>query len=465
MTITPFGLIFITLGFTLLVTRPTWLLPLLIVSAVLHAFAVAVIGPATPGVGLGITPWLFTCGLIFIHLVVVIACNRRIEFGVSRRARLLFWGWITFIGWCVLSAFTLPFIFENIPVHPLTGFVGFDGPMEPLVWNISSAIQAANAAIIGMVLVYVFWFNQNANLEKQLISGFIAAILVSTAVSICQKLQLSGFISVLNILHQSVNPSYAPGDSVGRINWPFSEPSYASVWYSGVSLGGGIVYLVTRRIWLGVILFTVGLTGLLLTLGGTGLAGFTLAIFVLIAISAVVSWQKKMSMKSMLWRLMLGTAFAALVCASYTAVREKQPRLPDIYSSVESVVQTRIGGPISYRGQSNLDAITITKNTWGLGSGLGTNRSSSYLLSMMSNIGIPGLLLFFLLVVYQLYLIAINSLTNSTLKAFIFGGTIGMFCGMIMGIPDLLFPTWWIWLIACLATLRNERGERLIQTN
>lgn len=465
MTITPFGLIFITLGFTLLIARPSWLLPLLIVSAVLHAFAVAIIGPATPKVGLGITPWLFTCILIFIHLLAIIIRNRRIELGISRPVKLLFWGWMIFIGWCVLSAFTLPFIFEGTPVHPLSNWFGFDTPLEPLVWNRISAIQAVNSIIMGMLLVYVLELSKNSNTTKRLMSGFIAAILVSTGISFYQRFELPEMVSTLtNVLHQSLNPSYAPpGASVGRTNWPFSEPSYASVWYAGVSIGGLAVYLFANCLWPGIFFFVAGFSGLIISQGGTGLAGFSLALLVLIVASAVLLW-RKIPLKHMLWRLTLMAVLIGLTAISYKTVREKEPILPDIYSSIQSIVQPRIFGPISFRGKSNLDALTITKDTLGFGTGLGSNRASSYLLSMMSNIGIPGLALFLILLIYQSYLITFSSMTSSTLRILIFGGTIGLFSGMVMGIPDLMFPAWWIWLIAGFGLIASGQHFRPVQS-
>src|SRR5665647_1251686 len=312
MTITPFGLIFITLGFTLLIARPAWLLPLLIVSAVLHAFAVAIIGPATLNVGLGITPWLFTCSLIFIHLLTIIIHNRRIELGVSRPVKLLFWGWMIFIGWCVLSAFTLPFIFEGTPVLPLFYFWGFDGPLKPLVWNPISAIQAVNSIIMGMLLVYVLQLTKDTNTAKRLMSGFITAILLSIGIGFYQRLELSGIVSESLNLHQSLNPSYAPGVNPERTNWPFSEASYTSVWYAGVSTGGLAIYLFTSRPWLSIFFFILGLFGLYTTKGGSGLAGFALALLLLMSASALIFRKKKILLKHTLWRLALIAALIAL---------------------------------------------------------------------------------------------------------------------------------------------------------
>ena len=482
MTITPFGLIFITLGFTLLVARPAWLLPLLIVSAVLQAFAVAIINPAALKVGLGITPWLFVCSLIFVHLIVIIIRNRRIELGASRTVKVLFWGWMIFIAWCVLSAFTLPFLFEGTPVHVLNDVfnnkiwdsppdkwgnpftLSSDSPLQPLVWNHVSALLAINIAIIGMLLVYVLQLGKDAKTIEHLMFGLIVAALVSLSITICQLFELIGTTSTLTIiLQKSLNPSYSQGDILGRINWPFSEPSYASVWYASVSMGGLAIHLFTKRSWFGILFFIEGLCGLLISRGGTGVAGFGLTLLVLSVSLPVFLW-KKISLRPVLWRLTPLVVSISLTVIIYEIARQTHPNLPDIYSSAQFILKNRILGPIEWRGQSNLDAITITRDTWGLGVGLGSNRASSYVLSMMSDIGIFGLALFLALLTYQVYLVACNSTTDNALKAFILGGTICMFSGMMMGVPDLTFPAWWIWLIAGFGFLASRQHFGSVQS-
>jgi hypothetical protein len=450
MSITSFGLVFITLGFTLLAARPAWLFPFLIVSAVLHAFAVVIIGPATLSVGLGISPWLFTCSLIFIHFIIVITRNRRLEFalGASRPLKLLFWGWMVFIGWCVISAFTLPYIFEGTPVHRLSNFGGFDGPLESLVWNRVNAIQAVSAAIIGMLFIYILNIPGGVNLSKGIVIGFILAALLSICISIFHSLEMSGISIPLTFLHQSLNPSYNPGFDGVRAFFPFSESSYSSVWYSALLFGGLVIYIFTQRVWGGMFFIIAGVVGLLISLGGTGLAGSALALLLLFVVIVAALIKGIVSVRHVLLRIVILLAILVALVIAFESAPKSRSILPAVYKSIQSIVQQRATGPISYRGQSNWDAIAITKSTWGLGGGLGSNRASSYLLSMMSNIGLPGIALFLLLATYQTYLLLINPRISKTIRAFVLGGTVAMFSGMTIGIPDLMFPAWWIWLLA-----------------
>ncbi len=279
MTITPFGLVFMTLGFTLLAARRAWLLPLLVVSAGLHAFAVVIIGPATPSVGLGISPWLFTCSLIFVHLMAIIARNRRIELGATRQVRLIFYGWLIYTTWCVLSAFTLPFIFEGLQVNTLARWDGFDPPMEPMKWTLVNAVQAFNTAVIGMVFVYLLQIANDAASTRRIFVGFAVALGLSVMLSLCQRIQSMNIISAIDFFSASLNPSYQQNTMLSadgtylRLNWPFSEPSYASAWYGAILVGGISIYCLSNHTLAGLAFIALGIAGLLHCFGGSGIGG------------------------------------------------------------------------------------------------------------------------------------------------------------------------------------------------
>jgi hypothetical protein len=97
-----------------------------------------------------------------------------------------------------------------------------------------------------MLFVYILQLSKDTYLAKRIVVGFIAATIVSISISIYQRLEMSGLAIPFNFLHQSLNPSYNHGIGEGRMNFPFSEPSYASVWYSGLLLGGLAIHLFSR---------------------------------------------------------------------------------------------------------------------------------------------------------------------------------------------------------------------------
>lgn len=472
MSITPFGLVFMTLGFTLLATRRTWLLPLLVVSAGLHAYAVAIIGPATQAVGLGISPWLFTCSLIFVHLVAKVARCRHIDFGANRDVRVLFFIWMIYAVWCVLSAFALPFVFEGLPVHALAKFDGFDTPTVPLAWNPINAVQALNVSIIGMVMLYILNIAKHSLIIPQLFAGFAASLALSVSLSAYQRfesirqfssdtLSLSETVRTIDFFQLSLNPSYRSGiqyfGTFLRLNWPFSEPSYASVWYSGFLVGGVALCLFARHIGVSFLFIVGGLIGLLNTMGASGLGGSAIGILVVFATALIFISRQTVNRTPIIKRIRTLAVLLGLLILGYQIVREYQPRLPDMLQLGSNIFHDRISRISGVRHSSNMTALTIARETWGLGVGLGSNRASSYVLSMLSSIGVPGVLLFSFLLSRQSLLMALNKGRSPDMVGiFILGGLAGVFPGMVLGIPDLNFPAWWIWIIAGFGVLASR---------
>ncbi len=465
MTITPFGLVFMTLGFTLLAVRRAWLLPLLVVSAGLHAFAVVIIGPVIPGKGLGVSPWLFTCSLIFVHLVVVIKQNGRIELGDSREVRLIFLGWMIYMIWCVFSAFTLPFIFAGLQVNTLARWDGFAPPPESMKWTFVNGVQAFNTVIVGMVLLYLQQIINDVAIVRRFFVGFLWALGVTVALSMCQRLEYMNIIPAIDLFNASLNPSYQQNSMLNyyggppylRLNWPFSEPSYASVWYGSIMVGGISMFLLSNRIFIGLLLAVFGVAGLLNGMGGSGLGGGALGIMAMLVISTVCAMYRKNGITQIVNKFLLGIGFCLLLFLVYLFIQKNYPNMPNYLRLLEVLAGERFGGHDLSRVRSNIEALSIVRNTWGLGAGLGSNRASSYLLSMLSNIGIPGFFLFMTLFFYQLFSIFKNDAMMRDMRiVFFMGGAIGCFFSMSLGIPDMNFPAWWIWVLACFGVLASR---------
>ena len=467
MTITPFGLVFMTLGFTLLAARREWLLPLLVVSAGLHAFAVVIIGPATPGKGLGVSPWLFTCSLIFVHLITLIEQNRRIELGATRKVRLIFFGWMIYTIWCVLSAFTLPFIFEGLPINTLARWKGFDIPTEPMRWTVVNAIQAFNTTAIGMLMVYLLQVSKDVAITSRIFTGFAISIGLSAILSVFQRAQFMEFVSLFDLFNASLNPSYQQNSMLSgdgtylRLNWPFSEPSYASVWYGAMVVGGLSIFLFSRNVLTSFSFFVLGSLGLLNSMGGTGLAGSFSGVLMLLIFSVIVVAKNGKNSNQLLAKIIVFTGASLLLCLVYFIIQRNYSGFPNYYKLFETLINERVGrvDMVVPRLRSNLEAFEIVINTWGLGVGLGSNRASSYLMSMLSNIGVLGFLLFVVLFFFQLFMILKSNEGFSDFRATFFAwGSIGCFFSMSFGIPDMNFPAWWIWVLAGFGALVTRKS-------
>ncbi len=479
MSITPLGFVFITLGITILMTRPGWLVPLLIVSSCLHSFALVIIGPncdveahirqECPEVGLGVSPWLFSSFLVFIHLIVLIVRHRRLEYGVFSSVKILSLGWLAFFAWSMSSAFTLPFLFKGMEVNSLANWAGFVAPKSPLAWNFVNAVQATNSGIIGILMLYFLQLTKNESITRRIIFGFILAIFLSFFLSIAQRLEHLKLIPTLDFFTLSQNPSYSVSGMLNgyggslifyRLNWPFSEPSYASVWYASIFVGGLSLFLFSHRILIGFLFFVLGLFGLFNSMGGSGLGGAVVGACILLITALLRGIFITCERKKLFNRLIILVISMIAIVISYEFARLFNDDLINLNRFVFELFYHKIVDGDITRINSNRVAIEIARNTWGLGVGLGSNRASSYILSMLSNVGLPGLILFFILMYYQSKIILRKSInSNYSIGIFILGGSLGCFFGMALGIPDLNFPAWWIWIICGFGFIATEAAK------
>ena len=281
MHLTPFGYLFLPIVLAALAFCRSWLFPLLIISAALHAPAVAIIGANETSKGMGITPWLTVSCAIFIHLILIVKERRRIEIGESVWVRRLFIGWTVFFAWGVVSAFTLPFLFEGVMTYSTADPKGVDAGLSPLQWHPFHAVQAFNIAVIWMLLLYCIQLRPKKESYHQIIIGFILAATISLLFAILQRVLTANEIEIPLYFSNSLNPSYVQTmgyglGSIYRLNWPFSEPSYASVWFSGIYATGLGLYFFSKSTIVGIAVLLFGFLGVSNSLGGSGIASITI---------------------------------------------------------------------------------------------------------------------------------------------------------------------------------------------
>ncbi len=236
---------------------------------------------------------------------------------------------------------------------------------------------------------------------------------------------------------QSLNPAYVQISLNGSRNgWPFSEPSYASVWFACLFMGGLALYLFSQRWLVGLAFMCGGLIAVINSMGTSGLASGAMGSLVLLLSSVAVAIRKPKNRKPIGLRIALLSLIAGLSFGSYHFVQKSHPHyLPDIHAQILDQLKPRIEETIKSEGvrsRSNQEALQINQDTWGLGAGLGSNRASSYLLSALSTIGIPGLTLIVVLIVWQsVLLLRQTNIPASTI--FVVSGTIGAAIGVNLG--------------------------------
>jgi hypothetical protein len=131
------------------------------------------------------------------------------------------------------------------------------------------------------------------------------------------------------------------------------------------------------------------------------------------------------------------------------------PEVRDLINVV--LLQKSDGDSFRVRLESDLQGFEILWHTYGLGVGLGSNRPSSFLTFLLSNLGVLGFLLFvmFLVTLTRLALHNISRLKQDGMNNWVVAGVWGLWATIVAKIiaqPDLSFSPMWVWIffLACL---------------
>lgn len=471
--ITPFGWLFLPFVLLILLRYASWLPALLPVAAMLHAPAAIVVGKSETALGFGITPWLVVAFAIFVKTCLMLwrtpGTIRERDISVDP----LMAGWAVFTAWGVLSAFTLPFMFEGLQTYDSGNRLGTMADMAPLQWRLGNAVQAANLLVILMLFFYGMVQRNPRSLTSSLAVGYIAAALLSIGFSVAQRLLIGTDASSYSLIQESLNPSYLhttgnlfSRDAI-RVGWPFSEPSYASAWFASL-FSAGLGLALWGRWRTGLALLALAGAGLLNSFSATGIVGAAAASFALLGCALILAIRRYRSTRDPKGFARPAILILALVCV-LGIVASVANRY--VISHPEMGSRTLSHAVIGYlwykandfrrqdnsRTKSNREAVSIIAETSGFGVGLGSNRASSQALNFASNVGVLAALLLLVLVTAQ-WILLVRSPAPSFLRLLICCGSLGMLIACAVGIPDLLWPAWWVWPITAFWLLCAQRG-------
>jgi hypothetical protein len=294
--------------------------------------------------------------------------------------------------YALAGSFVLPRMFEGLamvwPQKSLPPFV-----MIPLAPSAGSFNQdcylAANACLLlfgsvfltrnGLVLrrILNFWF----------LGGFLAA-----GVAVWQFANRVFGVPYPDTLFYS-NPGWAilTGQDMGaipRINGSFSEPSSLGGFMAACACAAGWMLLNGHRDRLVRVMFVIGLGTTFLSTSTTGFA--TLACAAAVAVIYGVATRSRKILTGIARAALpavAGALLLGLVSAAYA------PAVIDDVGIVLGATATKADSN-SYRERTStdVDSLRVAVDTWGLGGGWGSNRSSSLLPGLLSTVGVPGLL-------------------------------------------------------------------------
>ena len=454
--LTAFGVLFLPLALIYSLRRDSVLLVFVPVAAVMQSMSIATVVVGDARFGLAATYVVFTA--ISVRMLANVVREKLLYVGAgSIRTILLLW--VAFSLVSAVGALVLPRVFAGLPVHLMLTNVDPTQPLEPLRWSLSNFAQAINSVGHCMVLLFAVncsRFDQDRAL-RHLVIGFSIALSWTFGIGAYHRLMLNGHVPDATTLLAS-NVSYI--QSFNSASWapyiraslPFIEPSYASAWFAAAFAGGLVGARISGHRFRWSCVALTGLAGLANSAGFSGIAAAS--IFVLIFVAACLFIQlRKLCIEGFQLRSVLGLLVVMLGFGMATySLQSAQPEIKWIESKVdiklaELAVQ---GDTLGHRGKSNLDAISIAKSTYGFGAGAGSNRSSSYLLSLLSNTGVLGVILFLLALGLQCFLVARNCFSLIGEVRGLTGPYLGAFaCLMIAvtgGIPDQNWPVLWAFI-------------------
>lgn len=469
MTITAFGGLFLPFALSIFLFRRTWLLPMLPLAAVLQSPSVVIL--RWMGDEYGVTPFLALTGLVCVDLLRSL---RRHGWVVSDEpeSRRLAQLWLAFLGVAILGAVLLPWMFSGLSVIPPLDKEGVESLRVPLAWSLSNLAQIVNALLLAGVLLRVLQVRGQPVLGRRMLLGMAAALMVSALIGLQQRLGWNGLVPMGESFWAS-NPSYAQNflswaGTVPRVSWPLVEASYGSAWYAAAFGGFAALFLAgmgRNRALLGVLLSLFALGN---SVGATG----TLAVLIYSVLAALVAllvvWREPRWRSVLAYRLVLASVVGAcLLLAAHLVARHYQ-LLGAVDSALEAVVErwsSSLLGPA--RTQADAQALALLGQSYGLGVGMGSNRASSFLTTLLGNVGVPGFLLFFAAFIYQLRVLGRRALwLRDAPSMFFLGGSISVLISMVIAIPDQNWPVLWAMLMggfACLAARDSARAGSVVE--
>lgn len=465
MVITGVGWVYLAALAGIAAWRRAWLPPLLLCAAMLHAPAVAIIGAKPYGGGTGISPWFVTACVVCVHLLCLAVQGRGLRLGTGGTRRLVL-GWSVFFAASIASAFVLPWLFAGVEVHALGHRRGFGIAPTPLAWSMSNLVQAVNSALLWGVMLYLLQVADRPGFVRRLGVGLVMALAIGLGLALYQRAHEAQLVPAWTWFESSLNPSYVQRvggglQGIARVAWPFPEPSYAAVAFAGVWSGGLAVFMFTRRHGAGLALAGAGAVGVGNSLGIGGMAAAMVGTLAVLALALVHWWREPAAPRRERAGklLILAGGLAVALLAGLALARVPSLQAYSLPAIVGELVAPRLQGVEpsgSTRAASLLTAAGVLRDTVGLGAGLGSNRASSYLASLFSNLGIvPGLLFLGLL---GLQARSLWRMREEAAPVFVLFGGLTALVGVALAIPDLNWPAWWTWILASFALCVARAG-------
>jgi hypothetical protein len=412
------GIIFFCCGAYCFLYKEDRLFGLLIIASTFEAASAINFGKR------GIQPYYvvaaFTIARGLVNWLLGVRFNRK----MPQRKWLLIFGVIA-----VASAFVLPVVFAGVPIYDVK--IGIDDGLfirPPLQFGLYNVTQAVYLALHIATAFALFSIKFSAEkIRKAYLLAFYIEVFFVFAESLCQLARIEFPLwLVLN------NPGYSlwenSMESYGtRVPGTFSEPSIAGAFLVLYCVGFLAQYLAQKGQSIRLI---VSLVASGMVASSSSLLTLSLAPIALLVRYSPFRFPWYINLKQtkrIAWVLFLLVVPPILVLAFFSGYRE-------VLTNV-TVSKGESGSFIS-RTAADLYSLQLLLRTYGLGVGLGSNRSSGLLTTLISNVGFGGVLAF---LVFYFKLFA--NLPEE--YAWLRWAGFALFLNMCLGVSDITIPIVW----------------------
>jgi hypothetical protein len=355
--------------------------------------------------------------------------------------------WLLLFGAIVISsAIVLPVVFAGIPVYDPK--VGIDDGLfirPPLSLGVNNFVQAAFLLWHILTAYALLAINTpTRNVYRAYLWAFYILVAVVAAESICQLIDVPFPHSVfLN------NPGYSLWGREGEISGmrnpgTFSEPSLAGGFLAMYVLGFLASYFAGKGQKLKLILAMLA-TGLV-TSGGSLLTIAVITPFLALRyLPFRLPWFINLSRtRRLAWVLLIFSIPALLLLVAPSGYTE---------TLMTNTVSKGESSSFINRTAADLYALDLLIKTDGLGVGMGSNRASSLITTLLSNVGVAGFLVFWIYI-FRLF----RKLPED--YAWLKWGGAALLLNMCLNIPDITAPILWFPILLAIQFSANTRRPK-----
>ncbi len=437
-------------------SNPARLLELIFIGSAFAAAAVIALG--SYGVGPGLIPTAMFIGFVTLKLIF------GTRYPAERLVLRILLPFILVVAWALIGSFLMPRLFESeIFVWPqkAANFLVIS-PLVPNAGNYTQDAYLAAAALLA-VLAAIYLTRSAFDLGRLLNAYFVSGIMVSL-ISLWQFVSNFAGLWFPTAFFLS-NPGWAllSDESVGsiiRITGPFSEPSALASYLCGTVGGAGWLILNGHNGALPRITLGLAATIVLLSTSTTGYLALMLMAG-LLALYAALSGSAGLRKRTVL-------SFAAITMAILACVITVPVVFPGVAHTVADITKATLNKQQSSsyndRTGADKDSIRAAVQSYGLGVGWGSDRSSSLIPGLLAGVGAIGLagLAWFGLAVIQHVRIA-HQLAASDEHRKIMHGCSGAIVGTLVAAsisaPTLSSPDFYLLLALLIATAGKVRYD------